>query len=123
MTTESVAALLYLIVFGSVVAFTAYVWLLRVTTASMVGTHAYVNPIVAVALGAALGGERITVMTIVSAITIVGGVILVLIDKTRPGGTESAIASVEASREPQRVTVNPRADAALLRRASPLVER
>ena len=54
-TTDSVAALLYLIVFGSVVAFTAYVWLLRVTTASMVGTHAYVNPIVAVALGAALG--------------------------------------------------------------------
>ena len=121
-TTGSVAALLYLIVFGSVVAFTAYVWLLRVTTASVVGTHAYVNPIVAVALGAALGGERITLMTIVSAITIVGGVILVLIDKTRPGGPESAFAPVEAPRGPQRVTVNPRADAAPLRRARPLVE-
>ena len=92
-TTDSVAALLYLIVFGSVVAFTAYVWLLRVTTASMVGTHAYVNPIVAVALGAALGGERITLMTIVSAITIVGGVILVLIDKTRRCSRPAAAAA------------------------------
>lgn len=122
-TTESVAALLYLIVFGSVVTFTAYVWLLRVTTASAVGTHAFVNPIVAVALGAALGGERISFMTIVSAITIVGGVILVLIDTTRSGGTESAIGSVEASHAPQRVTVSPPADTAPTRRASPLVER
>ena len=104
-TTDSVAALLYLIVFGSVVAFTAYVWLLRVTTrVSMVGTHAYVNPIVAVALGAALAGERITVMTIVSAITIVGGVILVLIDKTRPAGAASAIAPMAASDGTQLLT-------------------
>jgi drug/metabolite transporter (DMT)-like permease len=89
-TPVSVAALIYLIVFGSVIAFTAYVWLLRVTTASVVGTHAYVNPIVAVALGAALGGERVTVMTIVSAITIVGGVVLVLVDRqaAAPGSTE-----------------------------------
>jgi drug/metabolite transporter (DMT)-like permease len=80
-TAASAAALVYLVVFGSVVAFTAYVWLMRTTTASVVGTHAYVNPIVAVALGAVLGGERVTLMTIVSAITIVGGVILVLVDR------------------------------------------
>jgi drug/metabolite transporter (DMT)-like permease len=80
-TPVSVAALIYLIVFGSVIAFTAYVWLMRTTAASVVGTHAYVNPIVAVALGAALGGERFTIMTIVSAITIVGGVVLVLVDR------------------------------------------
>ena len=73
-TPASAAAVLYLIVFGSVIAFTAYVWLLRVTASSTGGTPAYVNPIVAVALGAALGGERFTLMTIVSAITIVGGV-------------------------------------------------
>ena len=69
--------------FGSVVAFTAYIWLLRVTTASRVGTHAYVNPIVAVALGAALGGERVTILTVASALTIVAGVILVLVDQSR----------------------------------------
>jgi len=82
-TPASAWALLYLIVFGSVIAFTAYIWLLRVTTASRVGTHAYVNPIVAVALGAALGGERVTVLTVVSALTIVAGVILVLVDQSR----------------------------------------
>ena len=80
-TPASAAALVYLVVFGSVIAFTAYVWLMRTTTASVVGTHAYVNPIVAVALGAMLGGERFTLMTIVSAITIVGGVVLVLVDR------------------------------------------
>jgi drug/metabolite transporter (DMT)-like permease len=80
-TPVSVAALIYLIGFGSVIAFTAYVWLMRTTAASVVGTHAYVNPIVAVALGAALGGERLTVVTIVSAATIVGSVILVLVDR------------------------------------------
>jgi drug/metabolite transporter (DMT)-like permease len=80
-TPASVAALIYLIVFGSVIAFTAYVWLMRTTTAAVVGTHAYVNPIVAVALGAVWGGEHLTVMTIVSAITIVGGVVLVLVDR------------------------------------------
>jgi drug/metabolite transporter (DMT)-like permease len=83
-TLASAAALLYLIVFGSVIAFTAYIWLLRVTTASRVGTHAYVNPIVAVALGAAMGGERVTVLTLVSALTIVAGVVLVLLDQSRP---------------------------------------
>ena len=77
--------------FGSVITFTAYVWLLRVTTASRVGTHAYVNPIVAVALGAALGGERVTILTVASALTIVAGVILVLVDQSR---TASPLRSV-----------------------------
>jgi drug/metabolite transporter (DMT)-like permease len=77
----SIGALAYLIVFGSVVAFTAYVWLLRVMPAAVVGTHAYVNPIVAVALGAALAGERIAPMTMVAAFTIVIGVVLALADR------------------------------------------
>ena len=83
-TPASAAALLYLIVFGSVVAFTAYIWLLRITTAARVGTHAYVNPIVAVALGAALGGEHVSLLTLASALTIVAGVVLVLVEQSRP---------------------------------------
>ena len=83
-TPVSAAALLYLIVFGSVVAFTAYIWLLRITTAARVGTHAYVNPIVAVALGAALGGEHVSLLTLASALTIVAGVVLVLVEQSRP---------------------------------------
>jgi drug/metabolite transporter (DMT)-like permease len=83
-TSPSLAALLYLVVFGSVIAFTAYIWLLRHTAASRVGTHAFVNPVVAVVLGAALGDERITTWTIASAMTIVAAVVLVLIDRARP---------------------------------------
>jgi drug/metabolite transporter (DMT)-like permease len=90
-TQASAGALLYLIVFGSVIAFTAYIWLLRVTTASRVGTHAYVNPIVAVALGAALGGERVTILTLLSALTIVAGVVLVLVDQSRPARVNKTI--------------------------------
>ena len=87
-TAESATALLYLIVFGSVVAFTAYIWLLRVSDASRVATHAYVNPIVAVAIGAALGGESITLWTAASAMTIVAGVVLVLLEQSRPAGEQ-----------------------------------
>jgi hypothetical protein len=56
-------ALAYLIVFGALVGFTAYSWLLRVAPASRVGTHAYVNPRVAVALGCGMAGEPVTAGT------------------------------------------------------------
>ncbi len=74
----SLWALAYLIVFGSVVAFSAYEWLLRVAPASRVGTHAYVNPLVAIALGWSVGGEPITAATGVAAVVIAGSVALVL---------------------------------------------
>ena len=53
-------SLAYLIIFGSLMAYTAYVWLLKVRPATEVATHAYVNPVVAVALGAGVGGEEVT---------------------------------------------------------------
>ena len=104
-TLRSAGALLYLIVFGSVITFTAYIWLLRVTTASRVGTHAYVNPIVAVALGAALGGERVTILTVASALTIVAGVILVLVDQSR---TASPLRSVRLPASAPTTSSEPR---------------
>ena len=52
-TTDAILALAYLIVVGSFIGFTAYVWLLRAAPISLVSTYAYVNPIVAVALGGA----------------------------------------------------------------------
>ena len=103
-TPASFAALLYLIVFGSVVAFTAYIWLMRTTTSSVVGTHAYVNPVVAVALGALLGGEHLTVMTIVAAATIVGGVILVLFERSRADISVPAHRPLATAHTPQLVT-------------------
>jgi drug/metabolite transporter (DMT)-like permease len=74
----SLWALAYLIVFGSLVAFSAYSWLLRIAPASRVGTHAYVNPLVAVALGWGIGGEPLTAMTGIAAAVIAAGVAMVV---------------------------------------------
>ena len=71
-------ALAYLIVFGSLVGFSAYAWLLRVAPASRVGTHAYVNPLVAVALGWSVAGEPVTAATGVAAAMIAASVAMVL---------------------------------------------
>jgi drug/metabolite transporter (DMT)-like permease len=73
----SIAGWLYLVVFGSVVAFTAYVWLLQVSTPARVSTYAYVNPVVAVLLGFAIAGEPLTMRMIVAAAVIVSGVVLI----------------------------------------------
>ena len=97
-TPASVAALGYLVVFGSVIAFTAYIWLLQTTTASRVATHAYVNPIVAVALGAAVGGEPVTLVTLVSALTIIAGVVLVLVDQSQPAAAVDSVATAAPSK-------------------------
>lgn len=83
-STRSVVAVLYNFVFGSIVGFSAYLWLLRVTTASRVSTYAYVNPIVAVFLGWALAGEALTPRVFVAAAVIVGAVALII----RAGGEE-----------------------------------
>lgn len=75
---ESLLGLGWLIVFGSLVGFSAYVWLLRVTRTSLVGTYAYVNPIVAVLLGWAILGEPITLRTLVAGAVIVVAVALIV---------------------------------------------
>jgi drug/metabolite transporter (DMT)-like permease len=71
---ESVAAWLYLAVVGSLVGFTAYAWLLRNAPISKVVTHQYVNPLVAILLGAALLGEELSLTTGLGAALIVGSV-------------------------------------------------
>jgi drug/metabolite transporter (DMT)-like permease len=70
-------ALLYLIVFGSLIAFVAYTWLLRNAPVSLVSTYAYVNPLVAILLGAWLAQETLTPDVILAAAIIIGSVVLV----------------------------------------------
>jgi len=70
-------ALLYLIVMGSIVGFTAYVWLLHHESPTKVGTYAYVNPLVAVALGYFLGGEEIGRRTLVGMLLILTSVVAI----------------------------------------------
>lgn len=74
---HSLFSLVYLILFGSLVGFTAYIWLLRVSTPALVSTYAYVNPVVAVLLGAALAGEELTSRTLLAAVIILAGVALI----------------------------------------------
>jgi drug/metabolite transporter (DMT)-like permease len=76
-STRSIVAFLYLTVFGSVVAFTAYSWLLRNASPARVSTYAYVNPVVAVLLGWALAGEAMTTSSLVAAGIIVASVALI----------------------------------------------
>ena len=74
----AVAAVAYLVVFGSLVAFTAYTWLLRNAPMSLVGTYAFVNPVVAVLLGTVFLGEPLTLRTLVAGSVIVAGVALIV---------------------------------------------
>jgi drug/metabolite transporter (DMT)-like permease len=71
-------ALLYLIVFGSVLAFTAFVWLLAHMPATRVASHAYVNPIVAVALGYFAAGEPVTTRTLAGTALVLISVFIIL---------------------------------------------
>jgi drug/metabolite transporter (DMT)-like permease len=76
-TTRSALSLGYLIVFGSLIGFTAYAWLLRVSTPAAVATYAYVNPVVAMLLGWLIAGEEFGVRMIVAAAVILSGVALI----------------------------------------------
>ena len=82
-TTDAVLALGYLIVVGSFVGFTTYVWLLRVAPISLVSTYAYVNPIVAVALGWLILDESITAQMAIAGAAVLVSVAVIL----RSGGT------------------------------------
>jgi drug/metabolite transporter (DMT)-like permease len=74
---RSLVALIYLVVFGSLVAFTCYIWLLKTCSPSRVSTYAYVNPIVAMLLGWALANEPITTWNVVAAVIILASVVVI----------------------------------------------
>jgi drug/metabolite transporter (DMT)-like permease len=82
-STTSIVALLYLIVLGSLVGFSAYVWLLRSAPLSLVSTYAYVNPVVAVILGGIFLGEAITARLVIAGGIIVLAVALIVVARSR----------------------------------------
>lgn len=92
----SLVALAYLVTFGSIVAFTAYSWLLSVRSAVVVSTYAFVNPVVAVALGAMLRSEPLTPRTLLATVLVVAAVALVLYAKARPASPAKAASSAPA---------------------------
>ena len=84
-TWVSLAAVLYLLVFGSLVAFSSYIWLLRNTTPAVASTYAYVNPVVALLLGWALASEPLSLRTGVAAFIILTAVMVITTRRTAGG--------------------------------------
>jgi len=82
-SVQSWASLIYLITMGSLVGYMSYVWLLSVKPPALVGTYAYVNPVVAVFLGWLIVGEPITSQQLMALAIILGGVILVSFSKDK----------------------------------------
>jgi drug/metabolite transporter (DMT)-like permease len=77
-SAHSIVAWSYLVTFGSLIGFTAYVWLLQVASPAHVATYAYVNPIIAVLLGWAFAGEQITMRTLLAAAAIIFAVVMIV---------------------------------------------
>jgi drug/metabolite transporter (DMT)-like permease len=95
---RSLASLGFLIAFGSLVGFTAYIWLLRVTTVARASTYAYVNPAVAVFLGWSLAGEALTLRTLLAAGVIVAAVVVITTHQARQAASAQREAAAEASK-------------------------
>ena len=87
---RSFAAWAYLLVFGSLIGFTAFVFLLRASTPARVATYAYVNPVVAVFLGWLLAGEAISARMLVAAVIIVAGVAIITASEGRASQASTA---------------------------------
>jgi drug/metabolite transporter (DMT)-like permease len=86
---RSLLGLGYLIAFGSLVAYSAFTWLLRVAPAGRVSTYAYVNPVVAVLLGWLLASEPFGGRELAASAVIIAGVVLIISGRTRSPGTRS----------------------------------
>ena len=82
-------AFAYLTVFGSLIGFTTFIWLLRVAPTPLVSTYAYVNPLVAILLGHFMGGESLTARILTAAAIIVGSVILITATSTATSRPET----------------------------------
>lgn len=112
-STRSLLSLLYLVIAGSLIGFTAYTYLLQVSTPAKVSTYAYVNPIVAVFLGWAFAGEAITARTLVAAAVILAGVAMISAASSRggvdvgarPAAPGSGHGEAEGEGEPERSAV------------------
>ncbi|MCV0402771.1 MAG: EamA family transporter [Chloroflexi bacterium] len=109
---RSVIALGYLIVFGSLAAFTAYTWLLAHVPVSTVGTYAYVNPIVAVALGAVFLSEPITLPRIAATVVIIGAVVAMVsgrprqVEESGPAPEAATLEPADGGTDPARSTLS-----------------
>jgi drug/metabolite transporter (DMT)-like permease len=125
-SAESLWALAYLTVIGSLVAFNAYAWLLRNAPLSLIGTYAYVNPVVAVALGALVLSEPISPRTLVASAVILAAVAMIVTARGRMAGaaragdaTDRASGEVPSGVAPEPATPPPTPPRAFSREPAP----
>ena len=107
-STASIAAVVYLVFIGSMLAFTSYAWLLKNAPLSLIGTYAYVNPIVAVGLGSIFLHEPISLRTIIASGVILAAVAIIVAVRGRlASGAEGTEASDEVGSPSFRPAVDP----------------
>jgi drug/metabolite transporter (DMT)-like permease len=87
----SFASFIYLVLVGALVGYVAYIWLLHHVSATAASTYAFVNPVVAVGLGAIVLGEPVTLLTLLAAVLICGAVALLLVGQSRAGQPQAAL--------------------------------
>jgi drug/metabolite transporter (DMT)-like permease len=93
-TLRSWLALLYLFSFGSALGFSAYIYILKHSTASRVATYAFINPVVALFLGWSLGGEPLSLRTLIASGTILAAVLLVIMAPHKPAAPVEEVVPV-----------------------------
>jgi drug/metabolite transporter (DMT)-like permease len=108
-TTLSWLALAYLILIGAFLGYSAYVFLLQVSTPAKVSTYAYVNPVVAVFLGWALNGEQVTPLPLAATAIIISGVAVITYFSSRPVPKPAAPPQVERERSTRVAIDEPKA--------------
>ncbi|HEX2625936.1 MAG TPA: EamA family transporter [Candidatus Limnocylindrales bacterium] len=106
----SILAIVYLVFIGSMLAFTSYAWLLKNAPLSLIGTYAYVNPVVAVFLGSVFLHEQITVRTIIASAIILVAVAIIVAVRARLASNGQAIEGTEASDEVGSPSFRPAAE-------------
>ncbi|GAB4044406.1 EamA family transporter [Spirosoma litoris] len=101
-STQSWLALVYLVLFGSIIAYSAYVWLLQVRPATQVSTYAYVNPVIAVILGIVFAHESISLLQILGLVVILGSVLLINLSKYRTGNSNAPLDNQRLADKPSK---------------------
>jgi drug/metabolite transporter (DMT)-like permease len=90
-SVASLASFVYLVLIGALVGYVAYIWLLHNVSATAASTYAFVNPVVAVGLGALVLGEPVTLLTLIAAVLICGAVALLLVGQSRAAHPEAVL--------------------------------